>query len=77
MAKNVKKIAKTNISVSITGIAGPGGGSTKKPVGLVYVGITKGNSIKIQRFLFKNKGRLYIQKAALNKSLRLVLAIVK
>jgi len=77
MAKNVKKIAKTNISVSITGIAGPGGGSTKKPVGLVYAGITKGNSIKIQRFLFKNKGRLYIQKAALNKSLRLVLAIVK
>ena len=77
MAKNIKKISKTNISISITGIAGPSGGSAKKPVGLVYIGITKNNSIKVQRLLFKNKGRLYIQKAIVNKCLELILAIIK
>ena len=41
MAKNVSKISNTNISVAITGIAGPNGGTKKKPVGLVYVGLKK------------------------------------
>ena len=49
MAKSVSKIAKTGMSASITGIAGPGGGSRKKPVGLVYVGIKKGNKISIKK----------------------------
>ena len=77
MAKNVSKIAKTNMSISITGIAGPGGGSKKKPVGLVYVGIIKGNKINIYKYLFKNKGRLYIQKATVNKCLKLILRTLK
>ena len=41
MAKNVSKIGKTNMSVSVTGIAGPYGGTRKKPVGLVYVGLCR------------------------------------
>ena len=77
MAKNVSKIGKTNMSVSVTGIAGPNGGTRKKPVGLVYVGIKKGNKISIKKYLFKNKGRSYIQKAAVNKSLGLILIFLK
>ena len=77
MVKNVSKIGKTNMSVSITGIAGPSGGSKIKPVGLVYVGIKKGNRIKVKKYLFKNKGRSYIQKAAVNKSLGLILSFLK
>ena len=71
------KIAKTNISVYITGIAGPSGGTKIKPVGLVYVGIKKGNRTEIKKYLFKNKGRSYIQKAAVNKSLELILSFLK
>ncbi len=77
MTKTVSKIAKTNISLSTTGIAGPSGGSRKKPVGLVYVGIKKGNKISIKKYLFKNKGRSYIQNATVNKCLELILSTLK
>tara|TARA_Y100000590_G_scaffold469141_1_gene655084 strand:+ start:1851 stop:2324 length:474 start_codon:yes stop_codon:yes gene_type:complete len=77
MLKNVSKIGKTNMSISITGIAGPSGGSRKKPVGLVYIGIKKGSKIIIKKYLFKNKGRSYIQKAAVNKCLGLIFNILK
>ena len=77
MAKNVSKIAQTNMSVSVTGIAGPSGGTKKKPVGLVYIGIKKGSKISIKKYFFKNKGRSYIQKATINKCLRLILESLK
>jgi len=77
MVINVSRMGKTNMSLSVTGIAGPKGGTRKKPVGLVYVGIKKDNKISIKKYLFKNKGRSYIQKATVNKCLGLILSILK
>ncbi len=77
MAKNVAKIGKTNMSVSVTGIAGPSGGTRKKPVGLIYIGIKKGNKINIKKYLLKTRGRFYIQKVAVNKCLGLILRVLK
>ena len=77
MVKNLNKIAKTNISISITGVAGPNGGTKIKPVGLVYIGIKKGNKILVKKNYFRNKTRILIQRATVNKALNLVLSFVK
>ena len=77
MVKNLNKISKTNISLAITGIAGPKGGSKKKPIGLVFIGIKKANKTLVKKYFFKNKKRISIQRAAVIKSLNLILSFVK
>lgn len=65
MAKGVRKVIGSDLAVSITGLAGPGGGTRKKPVGLVYIAVADANGVSYQKFNFVGTRTQIKQRAAM------------
>ena len=76
MVNNLSKISKSKNCVSVTGVAGPKGGSKQKPIGLVFIGIKIGKKVIVNKCNFKNKGRSYIQRQTVKKTLNLLLKLI-
>lgn len=78
MAVGALKNSRAGISMSITGIAGPDGGSSEKPVGLVWFGVAAtGRPVLAEKRIFEDRGRDYVRRQSVKTALELALAALK
>lgn len=75
MANSIRKILKTDFGISITGIAGPTGGTIQKPVGLTYIAVAKSKKTLCKEFHFKGS-RQKIKTEATQSALKLLLKLI-
>jgi len=72
MADGIRERSKADIGISITGLAGPDGGTEKKPVGLVYIGIATEDGTKTYELKLIGRDRNKIRHAAVMNALSIV-----
>ena len=75
MAKNVRRVFKTDLGVAITGIAGPKSDDSKKPVGLVYIAVADPKKIICKKFLFHGS-RAQIKSNSAHSALKLLVSLL-
>lgn len=77
MAKGALDNSLAKISVAVTGIAGPDGGSPQKPVGLVYIGFgIRGGIVQAKAFNFTNMSRAEVRLRTTREALKILLSIL-
>jgi len=72
MAEGVKRVLETDVAIATTGIAGPGGGTKEKPVGLVYIGLATPEGVEARKFVFHGD-RLQNKESFCNAALKMLL----
>lgn len=72
MASGVRRVTGADIGASVTGIAGPGGGTPEKPVGLVYMAVDNGGSVTVERQVFPGS-RIDVKRSAAERLVQMIL----